>query len=1429
MRKNFLLVFLLALLPLAGWAQTKGDIEIRKVVDGEETAVTAPLEYNENGYQLVVYKFDGPGDGQWTKVGNPSWAYCETADGNFTTLATTQFKTAGYYKAHAGGANASWSDPIQILPKTTQGDDPSTPVAGDETYKEVQVKGISGVEMPWGGEIEMTEDNAINVISLVGLELNTQEDALKKAIIVKLKVNNAAQLKTFNVGTYPYSLGLKYSSEEDLAAAIEAGEESENYGTYNTVIVDGVEYKISPIDDAEVNIVKAKNELTYIDDELALQALTLTYNGDPQNLVGLPVVEDGQPAIKPATIGGVEYFMLTKAAYDALVAATENPAPANPAQYEIPEGATWSETIPQGTAVGFYYIWARAAETGNYTGSEPAYVGAAEIQAAAPIFAGTINIDEKYFRTPRRGNVQNWKRLYFEDLTKNNLNPPTGSYTVKLNKDAAAETVEKAGDVTYWLLTGLEVDGETVYGNAIEISNNRRWNNFNFETGKYRVVAAYNGNDHFGKVEYAASKVYADFEVVRPTVTIQTTPNPYMLAYGTDATFGYEATFEEGAWEATLNDPLVSYNWYSDEACEHQLYFNGDVPVGNYYVKVDGEFEVQGFDVEILPAKVTVLAGEIYANIEDQELVYGQTLPLTLTYVSGAYAPESDEIDAFEETIWGDGSLQAKNVETKEEFDLYRWSTGSGFNRTYHTTLLPVGTWEVSMEVSGVNNQLIVSKGTWTVTPKDITNEDFNNPRVAGMGGTWDLSMTYTSEQLVPGEEELEGKFTYSDQATMFNPYPYELETLVYGKDFEVINPGENINAGEGAGTFTVKGIGNYTGEKELTFDIAKAPLYVNPIAATWKIDTEEPNDTYAIDWDSETGIKQQLKKFKNDRNGKLDLTTANGFKDLAVKRIVGATAGEYAEGVKAYLPEDAAPADNYEFIFGTAPLTIEKGLLQLKMADLTTTYDGTNKPAYNFGDLELVGPENLNPILVEDDNWWNILKVDEEKADQIKKTDDLVADANGRYNAGTYTITYEIPEGTFYATNYEVEIVEPTTATLTVEPAEIEISARDYSVRFREFLDEEGKIDQDKIDAYIASITTKTVGEGDDAVTEVNDAAVRIRPRGGLKAGDAVKDVVAEIQIAGIVAGENAITVVAAENPNYTITTVDGTLTVIARRGITLFSEDDVKELNDDDEWVVTEPGDMTTLNTYNNQPVQWVNVYIKQPSVKKNGEETPIAWNADQWYSLVFPFDVTVREVSNAFGYAIVNIADPDATTEKNVMFKLQKITDVIPANTPFCLKTDEDIDTSGEGYLLEFDGVRYIQLPEGGKPSVLIEDPASLGYTFDGTYETMTIDNSLSYLRFLYNDGWKYVGKTSSTAFTLKPYTGYVNLGESNAARNVTFTFEEADGTTTSIDAVDFMSGKTNVDAEGVYNLNGIKLQGAPTQKGVYIQKGQKVIVK
>ena len=105
-------------------------------------------------------------------------------------------------------------------------------------------------------------------------------------------------------------------------------------------------------------------------------------------------------------------------------------------------------------------------------------------------------------------------------------------------------------------------------------------------------------------------------------------------------------------------------------------------------------------------------------------------------------------------------------------------------------------------------------------------------------------------------------------------------------------------------------------------------------------------------------------------------------------------------------------------------------------------------------------------------------------------------------------------------------------------------------------------------------------------------------------------------------------------------------------------------------------------------------------------------------------------------------------------------------------------------------------------------------------------MVIDNTKSYLRFLGNNSkWAKVSK-EGTAYSMPPYTGFVNLTTLADTREVTFTFEEPDGSTTSIKAVDFSDGN-KANAEGLYRVDGVKVQGATTQKGVYIQDGKKFV--
>ena len=347
-----------------------------------------------------------------------------------------------------------------------------------------------------------------------------------------------------------------------------------------------------------------------------------------------------------------------------------------------------------------------------------------------------------------------------------------------------------------------------------------------------------------------------------------------------------------------------------------------------------------------------------------------------------------------------------------------------------------------------------------------------------------------------------------------------------------------------------------------------------------------------------------------------------------------------------------------------------------------------------------------------------------------------------------------------------------------------------------------------------------------------------------GLGSGDAVKDVISAITVDQV----NKVVTVTAIDPhaNYIIETKDGKFTTSATDAqlvLTSEMEDAVEyETNAWGEIVKDKegkpvvkgepvPGDKTKLNAFNGVEIRNISLTLKAPKLEKDGVENKAfsVWNKNEWHAMVLPFAVTAQDLSTAFGdtYVIVNVVDAENTTEGDVKFMLPvEIDQEIPANTPFCVKVAQDFDYEDP---LEFERSNKfapftIVKPEAWTVSV----PAGMGYTFEGNYEQeLVVSNTTPDLRFLGPAKWYFIKPESTTTkYYMQPYTGYVNLGEGSATREVTFTFEEEDGSTTAIKAVDFFNGN-KANAEGLYRVDGVKMNTVPTQKGVYIQNGQKVL--
>ena len=223
----------------------------------------------------------------------------------------------------------------------------------------------------------------------------------------------------------------------------------------------------------------------------------------------------------------------------------------------------------------------------------------------------------------------------------------------------------------------------------------------------------------------------------------------------------------------------------------------------------------------------------------------------------------------------------------------------------------------------------------------------------------------------------------------------------------------------------------------------------------------------------------------------------------------------------------------------------------------------------------------------------------------------------------------------------------------------------------------------------------------------------------------------------------------------------------------------------------------------------------------------------NANKWNMMVLPFAVEPLKFCNAIGqYAVFNTLESVKKDETDplkdkVYFKLEL--NEIPANTPFLVKPlgavdfDEVDDQETED---EDDDVKTIVLK-----SVVFEgdgsDPVYTGVTgakLTGTYQASVDINSTNWWG-LQNGLINHfsAAKAKGLAFT----RAYIEL--TSDAPKAAFFIEDVDNNgTTAIKELNTETGKAyNVD--GWYTVNGIKLESMPTEKGVYINNGKKVVIK
>ena len=247
-----------------------------------------------------------------------------------------------------------------------------------------------------------------------------------------------------------------------------------------------------------------------------------------------------------------------------------------------------------------------------------------------------------------------------------------------------------------------------------------------------------------------------------------------------------------------------------------------------------------------------------------------------------------------------------------------------------------------------------------------------------------------------------------------------------------------------------------------------------------------------------------------------------------------------------------------------------------------------------------------------------------------------------------------------------------------------------------------------------------------------------------------------------------------------------------------------------------------------------QNVTINFTQRNNRNYGSGTGLNWQGEKWTTMVLPFDITVADLSQALGYAIVNIIDATKTVVNGTGSKFYgKLImkggygedELLKANKPFLVKMANDMNTA-------------TNYPFGNRKIVASADPsvdAGQGAKFVGTYTSKQVtgdDDAAIWFMNGNETGWQFINSGSDATWTIVPFEAYIDMSSlPEGARNITFYAEEIDGTVTAIKgmSVDAAADAKAKAVDGWYNLNGVKMQGAPTQKGIYINNGKKIVVK
>lgn len=192
---------------------------------------------------------------------------------------------------------------------------------------------------------------------------------------------------------------------------------------------------------------------------------------------------------------------------------------------------------------------------------------------------------------------------------------------------------------------------------------------------------------------------------------------------------------------------------------------------------------------------------------------------------------------------------------------------------------------------------------------------------------------------------------------------------------------------------------------------------------------------------------------------------------------------------------------------------------------------------------------------------------------------------------------------------------------------------------------------------------------------------------------------------------------------------------------------------------------------------------------------------------YSVCLPFPMPVPANSRVYSMSANTLPEGD-----KVMFRI--ISGDMAANTPYLVMADEDVS-------LDFQNANGTSIPttENAAPMSTTIDGVTINGTFARISNSEAISQSIYVLQS--NNEWKPI-TTQNTSVTVPPFRAYLTFDNPpQASFSIAFTDEPDPAHVERIPTERYNNGCW-------YSLDGRRFPSAPTQPGVYIMNGRKMVI-